>query len=117
MRTDTANHRYTFVPDTAKAPVTVNYKTADSYAVDGKSVTMSAFESAVTAADNITYTGANGTTPASHILTNVNPTTITSGTVGDVAETSNTHTFSIINPVTADPLRTGICKRALRPSA
>ena len=39
---DKTNHRYTFVPTGATAPMTVNYKASDTYSVDGTSVQMPA---------------------------------------------------------------------------
>jgi len=107
---DKTNHRYTLVPTGATAPLTVNYKASDTYSVDGTSVPFATFETALTVADNITYTPVNGTTPASHVLTNVNPSTIKSGTVGAVAENAAppSHTFKFVNPVTGDALTPAI---------
>ena len=105
---DKTNHRYTLVPTGATAPITVSYKTTDTFSDDGTSVVMTKFETDLTAADTITYTPSNGTTAASHVLTNVDPATIKSGMVGDVVASSSTHTFKFINPVTADPLTPAI---------
>jgi putative cell wall-binding protein len=105
---DKTSDRYTFVPTGATAPMTASYKASDSFAVDGQSATFAAFETALTAADTITYTPTNGTTPPSHVLTSVNAATISSGTIGNINTGATARTFDFINSVTGDTLRSGV---------
>jgi hypothetical protein len=105
---DGANDRYTLVPTGTTEPITATYKSSDTFAIDGQSATLAAFEAALTAADTITYTPTNGTSPVSHVLTNVNAATINSGTVGNVASSQTTRTFDIVEPVTGATLRNDV---------
>lgn len=100
---DRAGDRYTFVPTGADAARSVTYTGNDTFTVDGMSATLGAFESALSAGDNVTYTAASGETDASHALTNVAPTSINSGTIGNVDVDDKA--FDIINAVTGDILR------------
>lgn len=103
--TETGGDAYTFTPDGGTAPVTVSYGEEDEFVVDGEPATIGAFEAAVTVADRLVFTAdtADGTV---HDLTNVDPSTITQGTAGNI--NLATGTLAIVEPVSGVVLRPGI---------
>ena len=103
--TETGGDAYTFTPDGADAPVVVTYTADDRFVVDGEPATIGAFEAAITVADLLTYSAdtADGTT---HDLTNVDPSSLTAGTVGNVDLSAGT--FALIEPVSGVVLRPGL---------
>lgn len=103
--TETGGDAYTFAPDGGDAVVEVAYGPEDLFVVDGEPATIGAFEASVTVADLITFSAdtADGTL---HELANVDPMTISSGTVGDVDLSQGT--MAIIEPLSGVALRPGI---------
>lgn len=104
---------YTFVGEGAEESTTVGPLDADELAdgeftVDGEPASSGVFFSEIDVCDVVTYdpTGAADGENASHDLVNQDCDDITDGTVGEVDLTAGT--FSIIEPVTGTPLRTGI---------
>ncbi|WP_370325063.1 cell wall-binding repeat-containing protein [Euzebya sp.] len=103
--TSTGSDAYTFVATDADVPLTVSYDDEDVFTVDGEPATIGAFEAAVTVADRVTFT-ADTAEGDVHDLVNVDPATISSGTLGDVDVAAGT--FAIVEPVTGVVLRPGL---------
>jgi putative cell wall-binding protein len=93
---------YRFVPDGADDFETVEYDSGDTFTVNGVSATIGGFEGAATPGDTIRSVPAAGSAAARHELTNVDPASITEGTVGNV-DIANTQ-LDIVNAVSGDAL-------------
>ncbi|HUG83622.1 MAG TPA: cell wall-binding repeat-containing protein [Euzebya sp.] len=100
--TETGGDRYRFVPDGGEEVITIAYSDEDLFIVDGQDATIGAFEASVTVADGITFS-ADTADGSIHELTNVDPETITTGTVGNVDLGQGT--LAIIEPVSGVVLR------------
>ena len=103
--TETGGDAYTFVPDGADAVEVVSYAADDTFMVDEQPATIGAFEAALTVADIVTFTAdtAEGTI---HSLVNVDPDSITRGTVGNIDQAADT--LALVEPVSGVVLRPGI---------
>ncbi|CAN5357771.1 hypothetical protein BH23ACT9_BH23ACT9_37840 [soil metagenome] len=105
VNTDTGGNVYTLTPDGADRVVIVAYQPDDEFVVDGQPATIGAFEATITVADRVVF---SADTPRGtvHDLRNVDPATITAGTVGNVNLQAGT--FAIIEPVSGVTLRGGL---------
>lgn len=100
VRFDTQARQYVWVPDGAGSGAVASYTDTDTFLVDGVTVTLDAFEQALSAGDRIRRTSAGG---VRHQLTNVSSESIDDRTIGNV-DTSTT-TFDFVNDTTGDALR------------
>lgn len=103
---DPAVARYTVVPSGATTATTVTYRETDVFTLAGAETDLAGFEEAATPADRVRYVAPTATQPARHELTDVDPATITSGTVGNVDLAAEE--LDLVHPVTGDALRAGI---------
>ena len=103
--TETGGDSYTISPQDGEAPLEVPYLATDTFMVDGQVATIGAFEAAVTVADQVTYI-AESVDGTIHELTNVDPDTISEGTIGNVDLDAGT--FAIIDVLSGVTLRGGI---------
>jgi putative cell wall-binding protein len=100
---DTTAKTYTYVPEGASESRKVTYKTGDTFSLNGASATMAAFEGALSQGDNVTNTPATASAVAKHDLVDVAPSSITSGTVGNIDGVQNQLDF--IHPLSGDAIR------------
>jgi putative cell wall-binding protein len=103
---DTTAKTYSYVPEGASEGRKVTYKTGDTFSLNGASATMAAFEGALSLADSVTNTPATATAAAKHDLVDVAPSSITSGTVGNIDGAQNQLDF--IHPLSGDALRVDV---------
>lgn len=98
-----AGDTYTFTDQASQTSIVVVYDaTNDVFVVDGTTASQAAFEAATTVGDDICFTDdpATAATDADrHALTNVNPASRRTGTVGNV-NIGAPDTFAIVDPVT-----------------
>ena len=107
--TETGGDRYTFVADGGDDARMVAYDADDTFSVNGQAATIGAFEAALTVADRITYE-AGEREAGRHDLVDVDPATITSGTIGDIDLEAGT--FAFVEQVTGTVLRAGVPLRS-----
>ena len=89
---------YSFVAEGADATTTVEYDADDSFTIDGDPATMAAFEASLDVGDQVTFIDDESDVDADqHALVNNDPSTVSSGTVGNVD--TGAGTFVIIDPV------------------
>ncbi len=97
-----------FLFSNATESVIVNYLAADTFTIDGHPATLGAFEapaSGCSPGDQVVVTvNADGTQTIA--LTNVDPESINSGTIGNIDIANNE--FDIIDPVTGSELRVDV---------
>ena len=94
-----ATDTYRFVPAGGSAEITVVYKAADKFKDDGVTATLAKFETDLSVGDTIRFTDdTSATNSDTHELTNVSPSSVNSGTVGNIDTVART--FVIIDPVT-----------------
>lgn len=102
VRIDRTNNEYDYVADGTEEVVTVDYDDGDEFTVDGADASVAGFEQHISVGDTIVVDEDED----EHDLTNVSPSSFTSGTVGNV-DLENKQ-FDIIHSVTGVTLRPNV---------